>query len=173
MRTFMHFELEAVVGRRRRSGDAEISLKPVKTRDDLRTLVRMLFPSVKDEVIDNLWTFMGALREYPVGDQIRLELSDDDGELGIEASIWDAFFPHTHLAFEEAHMPQDKFLTLVGMTFPHLPKESLEALWRGATALFKEIRGLGYERVRLNVGLEKESEEGKGKRIRKVRIKRR
>ncbi len=172
MKTSMRFSLEAMVGRRRGIGGVEISLEPVKTRDHLRTLVRMLFPSVKDEVIDDLWTFMGALREYPTGDQIRLELSEDDGELGIEASLWDAFFPHTHLAFEEAHMPQDKFLTLVGMTFPHLPKESLETLWRGATALFKRIREMGYERARLDIGLEREREEEE-ERVGRIRIKRR
>ncbi|GEM_PF-5507938 len=166
MKGLMYFHLETMEGRRHALGDVEITLEPLKTREDLKTLLGIVLPSLKDDVVENLWVFLHSLYDYPIGDRVVVDVGNYHEGLDLDITVWQEHRPLVRMSFEENSMPYERFSSLVKMSLPHLPEGRDEALWKGVTGLFAALKTLGYEDLRVKMGVEK-----KGRR--KIKIRRR
>jgi len=159
MKKVAALHLSARTGRRPLKGGIEASLKPLKERKQLHTLVKLTFPSLDDDTLNQIWSFIEFLLEsYPVKDSLEFEVSWEEGRIGLDAGIWKSLSP-TQVSLQEDSMPYERFEMAMGLAFPEVPREVISSLWMGVQSLINALEGAGYPYGSLKVEVEKEGDE--------------
>ncbi len=133
-------------------GGVEVSLRPLTSREQLRTLVGLALPSLEGESLERIWRFVKFLLEScPLEEGLEVEVSWEGERIGL--SVWGSFPNEAY--FQEKGMTYGRFETAMGLLCPEVSKGVVSSLWTGVRELMDTLKGDGYPYGALRVEIKR------------------